>query len=404
WDQLEKAREIIGDLQSVSPGQLPDYHDDYEPTHVLRKRDIVELFDTTPDLSGFDLDVSRFVRGGEERDVTVAWRELAGKMPDAGIPALTRDELCPVPLYEFEEFLKKGNPAWTWDALKKEWASVSKAMLRPGISILVDCASGAYGNDLGWDPGLKQPVIPVVPDTNKPEEGYTDDDLSNQKYTQTLRAHSAEARARCREILALLDNLPLDEWREGLVFATHHHDWGKAHPVFQRTLHGTAETAPVYDPLLAKSQRGGKHKRPHFRHELASALALLQTGADDLTIYLAACHHGKVRLGIRSLTGEEKPKNEEGKPREARYARGVWDDDVLPEVDLGDGVMTPAITLNLEPMQLGVSGDGGSSWLERMITLRDRIGIFRLAFLECLIRSADVRASKYPKDYYKEIL
>ena len=55
-------------------------------------------------------------------------------------------------------------------------------------------------------------------------------------------------------------------------------------------------------------------------------------------------------------------------------------------------------------MTLGASDNGSQSWLERMSALRDEIGIFRLAFLECLIRAADVRASKYPKDFYKEVL
>jgi CRISPR-associated endonuclease/helicase Cas3 len=170
-------------------------------------------------------------------------------------------------------------------------------------------------------------------------------------------------------------------------------------------LHGTEEVLPVYERLLAKSQRGGKHTRPHFRHELASALALLQSGASDLTVYLAACHHGKVRLGIRSLTGEQKPSRTDAADDNApplKFARGIWDQDELPAADLGDGVITPAITLNLEPMQLGASGEANKSWLERMISLRERIGIFRLTFLECLIRAADVRASKYPVD--KEVL
>jgi CRISPR-associated endonuclease/helicase Cas3 len=65
--------------------------------------------------------------------------------------------------------------------------------------------------------------------------------------------------------------------------------------------------------------------------------------------------------------------------------------------------MTEAIKLNLAPMTLGASDSGSKSWLERMIALRDQVGIFRLAFLECLIRAADVRASKDPKDFYKEV-
>lgn len=51
----------------------------------------------------------------------------------------------------------------------------------------------------------------------------------------------------------------------------------------------------------------------------------------------------------------------------------------------------PKITLDLSLMRLGAG-----SWLERMLTLRDdtdTLGPFRLAFLEALLRAADIRAS-----------
>jgi hypothetical protein len=46
------------------------------PLHVLRRRDLADLFDTSADLSGTDLDVSRYIRSGEERDVSVFWRAI----------------------------------------------------------------------------------------------------------------------------------------------------------------------------------------------------------------------------------------------------------------------------------------------------------------------------------------
>lgn len=163
----------------------------------------------------------------------------------------------------------------------------------------------------------------------------------------------------------------------------------------------------LFEPQLAKVKGGGRHSRPKFRHELASALALLQMGATDLTVYLAACHHGKVRLSIRALPDEYKPfelTEENGKKLlDAKFARGVWDGDCLPVADLGENLQTPEMILNLEPMLLG-STNGAKSWLERMIALRDRtdLGVFRLAFLETLIRAADVRASKFPVDILNE--
>ncbi len=47
------------------------------PVHpVLRRRDLLGLFDTAPDLSGNDIDVSLFIRDAADHTVSVAWREL----------------------------------------------------------------------------------------------------------------------------------------------------------------------------------------------------------------------------------------------------------------------------------------------------------------------------------------
>src|SRR5262249_37007741 len=146
---------------------------------------------------------------------------------------------------------------------------------------------------------------------------------------------------------------------EDLLGAALHHDWGKAHPIFQATVNPDGKA-----PLLAKSKERGTHKRKRFRHELASALALLQTGASDLSAYLAAAHHGKVRLSIRALPGEAKPEQ-----IGVKFARGVYDGDVLSVAQL-DGLTKQPLTIDLEPMLLGGSGSGARSWMERMLQLR----------------------------------
>jgi CRISPR-associated endonuclease/helicase Cas3 len=70
-------------------------------------------------------------------------------------------------------------------------------------------------------------------------------------------------------------------------------------------------------------------------------------------------------------------------------------------VRLSDDIERESVTLDLEPMLLG-SADGTPSWLERMIRLRDEVGVFRLAYLECLIRAADMQASARPIDCIAE--
>ena len=67
--------------------------------------------------------------------------------------------------------------------------------------------------------------------------------------------------------------------------------------------------------------------------------------------------------------------------------------DQLPSFDLGDGVSVPGITLDMSISQMGITTNGERSWLERSLAIRDRLGPFRLAYLEALVRAADVRAS-----------
>src|SRR5439155_13968329 len=113
--------------QSVSPKALDDYKkanekpDDpflnFEHRHILRRRDLLDLFDTAPDLSGNDIDVARFVRSDEpDTDVQVFWRADPPRNDwDAKErrQAARRDELCNVPIGSFkEEFLKADKTAY----------------------------------------------------------------------------------------------------------------------------------------------------------------------------------------------------------------------------------------------------------------------------------------------------
>ncbi|MCC7106964.1 MAG: hypothetical protein IT307_17670 [Chloroflexi bacterium] len=116
--------------------------------------------------------------------------------------------------------------------------------------------------------------------------------------------------------------------------------------------------------------------------------------------YLAAAHHGKVRLGIRSL-----PRSRHQSP-DSRYLLGflmpggnaseddLKRDNTLPAVDLGAGASTPALLIDLSLARVGRAANGGSSWLDRSLGLLERLGPFRLAYLEGLVRTADVRASR----------
>jgi CRISPR-associated endonuclease/helicase Cas3 len=440
-EQVDKARELISRLTSAAPADLPVYSDDVNYEYVLRRRDIVDLFDTTTDLSGYDLDISRFVRGGDERDVYVAWREFKEGEPNALTSRPAQRELCPVRIGELKLFLdklkdKQPPMVWRWNPLlgikplspkqrerpgaeerEHGWEKASAEELRPGMTVLMDSRAGGYTTMRGWDndsiedvPEVSLDEVEQQPPQDMGGDAYSENAgnaivLKSKRerqpsYAQTLRAHSTEARQKMTEILKTLGDPQLEPFREDLLVAILHHDWGKAHGVFQDTmrrgLQGVLDESLYPDEPLAKTiKKNIKHRRKHFRHELASALALLQQGERDLRIYLAASHHGKVRLSIRALPNEAKPSGAQTEHEERKYARGIWDKDVLPAVRLSDDVEREAVTLDLEPMLLG-SADGAASWLERMTRLRDTVGVFRLAYLECLIRAADMQASAYP--------
>lgn len=401
--ELEAARQVLQALGDVGlhslaayVGALPEDTKNalfcYEPLHVLRRKDLIEIFDTTPDLAGHDIDISRFIRDGHELDVQVFWREVTGPLELEEAPQ--PDELCPVPFYRFkDDFLKQRNKAYRWDILERQWVVADAETVCPGQVFLIPADQGGYSPDTGWEPKSNAPVQPIPSPMPQPLEG-NDDDIPSQDLWQTIAGHAHDVVAETERVADAL-RLP-DELRTAVLLAARWHDRGKAHPVFQEAIHDSEKARP--EPwrghrALAKAPKAfwkPRYSRNHFRHELATALAMLQAGLPPLAAYLAAAHHGKVRLSIRALPGETRPDNPG-----IRYARGVWDGDALPETDLGDGIIAPAVTLSLTPMELGRSHDGQPSWVERILRLRDdsRLGIFRLAFLEAVLRAADWRAS-----------
>lgn len=398
-EELSEARGILNDLDDAGPASVRSVAWQPAPTlfPVLRRRDLLELFDTSADLSGNDLDVSRYIRDGDDTDVSFFWRNLEDKRPANDLKAPVADELCRVSIGQARDFASSSKTTvWRFDTVDGAWRKVEKwNPPRPGETLLVDSTSGGYTPELGFIGATKGKVDPV-PDLSADNETSALEQLAEDPRTfvgswMTLAEHSNDV---VDAVTALADAFGLQEsWRRWLMEAARWHDVGKAHQTFQKMLltPEKGSDAPPADPdtIWAKSDhRRGKPERPYFRHELASALAYLAESAPsrdtNAVAYLIAAHHGKVRMSIRSIPAEEPPADG------GLFARGIHQGDTLPELALDENTTLSATTLDLTPMRIGPN-----SWLERCLELRDAadLGPFRLALLESLLRIADQRAS-----------
>lgn len=392
---LTVAREQLLKLEGkdVSPKSLDEFKRDehitlpFQHRHVLRRRDLLDLFDTTPDLSGNDIDIQRFVRSDDpDTDVQVFWRAFSDNPGDQ--PSPERNELCSVPVGQFRKFIegKGGADAYIWDHLEGKWITLEPRQVRPGLVILLPHRAGGYSRLLGWNPtSTDKDFKSLRPEVLTPLEATASDPLSAAPAALTIAQHTDNVVAEVQEILRALK---LDDLLATFESAARWHDVGKALSVCQDA-YFDVNSELSRDKLWAKSGKQGRlqYNRPHFRHELASALAALQQGLPFDVAYLVAAHHGRVRLSIRSLPGE--PGEKEPIASDTLFALGIRSGDVLPSVDLGDGVISPQLTLDLTPMQLG----GDTSWTARALDLLKQHGPFKLAYLEAILRIADVRAS-----------
>jgi CRISPR-associated endonuclease/helicase Cas3 len=381
-DELRSSAERLATMTDVGPSALPSLdHSNISVTHVIRRKDLVDLFDNTADLAGADIDVSRFIRESDDHEVRVFWRDLgANDSPAPESPGPARAELCAVPVRDLRDWLDKGSrSAWRFDHLAGQWKKPNS--IYPGLVLMMRSADGGYSSEVGWT-GKEKHTEPVAVESDRPE-GDQQDRLAEDRQWATIARHTEDVVVVTKHMIETTAPA-VDRWKEDLLLAARWHDAGKAHQVFQQAV---PETAPGPGPWAKTPGQMRRYGRPGFRHELASAIAMLLAGHGDLAAYIAAAHHGKVRLSIRSLPHEEASPNK-------RFARGVWDGDTLPSTDLGGGVVSPEATVDLSFMELG-DGPHGPSWLARMLTLRDdpELGPFRLAFLEALLRVSDWRAS-----------
>jgi CRISPR-associated endonuclease/helicase Cas3 len=495
-DEIEAAAEALALLSSgAGPAALEEFEASdegkrllprlfpYAPRHILTRRELDDLFDTTPDLTGANIDVSRFVREGDERDVTVWWWPIPhGEKPHRRLrPA--HDALCRVPVGDARKWLfgrgrdddardtlsekssarSKRVRAWVWSYLDNDWEPLHERHLYPGQTILVDAQAGGYDVTVGFTGEAGPP--PPVRDAHVRAMGAVDaadaadeqDELSEglgeaSRQYKTIATHGAEAAEQARGIARAVGLAETSPKAKALELAALAHDVGKAHAAFAAAIKD--RNGIPDDVFLAKAPKGRWHplqnlydhgpagKRPGFRHELASALSLLelawrarpdhaalQGGREDvldktvgrklpefderiepsgliahlveldeplfnLVLYLVMAHHGKVRCSLSMSPRDQK----NAAPNGDLPIRGVRDGDLIPAlalVDIDQRPFTlPEARLRLDPAKLGLSPRYGPSWIERVVSLREHFGTFQLAWLEALLRVADVRASE----------
>ncbi|MCY4414903.1 MAG: CRISPR-associated endonuclease Cas3'' [Chloroflexi bacterium] len=419
-EEVAAAREQLKLLEGYSAGpadltRLGAVLEEVEHRAVIRRRDVVGLFDTTPDLSGGYLDVSMYVRGDDERDVSVYWRDIPPEGPGGAAPRPRHSEIVKVPIggrsgqpTGIRDYLAdgEGRIAWGWDFLDDRWRRAQPREIHPGMTLMLDSQQGGYSPDIGWDASGKERMVPVpLPvGTSEVEDGQGSDPGSTAlRKAVALSDHCRHVEDTVRAILGQLSAWGIEPAIcEALAVAALYHDAGKAHPAFQRMMWGLpeGEALPANAAPLAKSVQNARNERRHFRHELGSALAILEHApgldetARDLAAYLAAAHHGKIRLGIRALPGPGRANPDSDR----LLGYPVAAPETLPQVDLGAGLQLAETTLDLSIARIGMDRQERRSWLDRSTALLDQLGPFRLGVLETLIRAADMRASKLEQE------
>ena len=373
---------------------------------VLRRPDLLGLFDTAPDLSGADLDIAPYVRDADDLDAQLAWAKWEPEpdardgRPPAEAKAPPAQWRCRVPLTGVAELIKRNIAVWRLDQALGRWARVSAAdRARPGEVLVVAAKDGGYEPDTGFDPAARGPVLESFelvakadPATGAEDAFRADSGSVAQCQWVSLQQHSEETRAQAGALLTVLRADLQDKAGESVVTAAYLHDVGKAHPTWQNAL---CDLAPAdrrvqidTERPWAKSGAVGRLRfagNVTFRHELASLLLVdgplrgLLVGApdSDLARYLILAHHGKLRVQVRD-------------PAEASQQTllGLKQDSVEPVPPiLGE----PATELRVDLDQFALGG--GRSWTREVLALRDRYGPFVLAYLETVVRIADWRAS-----------
>ncbi|MGB3135945.1 MAG: CRISPR-associated helicase Cas3' [Nodosilinea sp.] len=361
--ECQEARErLLGltdaSIHTLAQIPLPDLK---IPGYLLTKKNIQTFFRTHPDARDNAISVSKYVRDPSSFTVSVVWsNEQPERIPHQKF-------LCPVPEYEFKRFYQaNGTRYLVWG--EDEWEEKTAQV---GDVVWLRINDGGYSNTRGWTGNVNDKPRPYRLEV---EPQYNDPPFLHKV---ALGLHLKDTEDALREFIPRLQKLGISDKLIGeLCRCARWHDWGKAHPMWQRY-------ARAKEILLAKSTHyGTPWELKGYRHELASSLAAAAHGAPFLAQYLIAAHHGKVRDSLSPTNSSEGIR--------PNVLRGVELGMTLPGVMI-EGVET------LEPTELVHSG-GDRAWVREVNQLLRYYGPYQLIYLEALIRNADVAASKFREE------
>ena len=124
---------------------------------MLRRADLVGLFDTAPDLSGADVDIAPYMRDTDDLDAALAWEtwtpepDARDGRPPADAKAPPTHWRCRVPLGELAVLARRAT-VWRLDHALGRWTRVDPGgpgRARPGEVLVAAAADGGYDPETG---------------------------------------------------------------------------------------------------------------------------------------------------------------------------------------------------------------------------------------------------------------
>jgi CRISPR-associated endonuclease/helicase Cas3 len=321
------------------------------------------LFDSHPKPDSSCDDVNGYIRGEIDASVSVMWREFEEE-PERNW-GYQQEELCRITAKRFYKFYS--NPVWVWNNSQDLWELKDKPTANQ--IVLLPRSAGGYSDRLGFTGDISHlPSNVPIALLRKSNKKFSDRKIN----PVTLKQHSTDARRELLKIKSNLEHLDLCEFWTLAADCSQWHDLGKAHPQFQDAIFNPTE-------IGAKAPSMKQYQSKGFRHELASAIGALMHGKDFLFAYIVAAHHGKIRVRVDNFFWL---KDEKG-------LRGLMVGDKVRSCSLGNDVSGNEVKIDEFLIDLPDSGEWKQS-VEREI---ENLGVFKLSYLETLVRIADRRAS-----------